>query len=236
MRIRWHLVVPCLVVSCTVAFLVGCGPDRRSIVIGSGVVTAGSSRSGVGTPSATTATPTAADSSTGTASPTTDGSSDGTASPTADGSNDGTAGPRADEPDEPPAECGPIPGQSGGGARAVPTPFRDDEAELDADGQTGDGRSVAVAEVQLSRTDGFVAVCTLDDRLLGLLPITRSNNERSVRVSLDEPITSTIEILVVLYADNGDGDFDWTTDPHVSGDSDDITDLETERLTYRYAA
>jgi hypothetical protein len=133
------------------------------------------------------------------------------------------------------ATCGPVPGQSRGGALAVPTPFRDDEAELDADGQTGDGHTVAVSEVQLSKTDGFVAVCTLDDRLLGLLPIARSNDDRSVRVILDERITSTIEILVVLYADNGDEVFDWTTDPRVSGDNDDITDLEVERLTYRYA-
>ena len=43
------------------------------------------------------------------------------------------------------------------------------------------------------------------------------------------------EILVVLYADNGDGHLDWTTDPRVSGDDDDITDLEVERLLYRYA-
>ena len=35
---------------------------------------------------------------------------------------------------------------------------------------------------------------------------------------------------MVLYADNGDGHFDWATDPHVSGDDDDITDLEVERL------
>jgi hypothetical protein len=125
---------------------------------------------------------------------------------------------------------------SGAQAPAVPAPFRDDEADLDADGQTGDGHAVIVDEVQLALTDGFVAVCTLDDnRLLGSSPITRSNDERSVLVTLDEPITTTTRLLVVLYADNGDGHFDWATDPRVSGDDDDITDLEVERLTYRYA-
>ena len=92
-----------------------------------------------------------------------------------------------------------------------------------------------VEEVQLARTDGFIAVCSLDDdQLLGSLPITRSTGERSVRVTLDEPITTTTRLLVVLYADNGDGHLDWATDPRVSGDEDDITDLEVERLTYRY--
>ena len=133
--------------------------------------------------------------------------------------------------------CGPIPGsrETGGGARAVPRPFRDDEAELDVDGQSGDGHTVVVAEVQLSRKAGFVAVCSPGDLLLGSLPIARSNDERSVTVRLDEPITRTTQLLVVLYADNGDGHFDWQTDPRVSGDDDDITDLEVERPTYRYA-
>ena len=69
----------------------------------------------------------------------------------------------------------------------------------------------------------------------GFVPIARSTDERPVRVTLDEPITTTTQLLVVLYADNGDGHFDWATDPRVSGDDDDITDLEVERLTYRYA-
>jgi hypothetical protein len=226
------MVALCLV-SMTTVLLVGCGPDRRPIVIGSGVVTAGSGRSAEST-STSPATPTAG-SNDGTATPTA-GSSDSTATPTP-GSNDGTATPSEDS-SEPPAGCGPVPGsqESGGGARAVPTPFRDDEAELDVDGQSGDGRTVFVAEVQLARKDGFVAVCSLDDLLLGSRAIARSNDERSVRVTLDEPITRTIQLLVVLYADNGDGHFDWETDPRVSGDDDDITDLEVERLTYRYAA
>jgi hypothetical protein len=95
---------------------------------------------------------------------------------------------------------------------------------------------VIVDEVQLALTDGFVAICTLDSsRLLGSSPIARSTDERSLVVTLDEPITTTTRLLVVLHADNGDGYFDWATDPRVSGDDDDITDLEVERLTYRYA-
>jgi hypothetical protein len=149
--------------------------------------------------------------------------------------NDNDARPTDDDSNDLDAACGPS-GDTQESTPAVPAPFRDDHADLDVDGQTGDGRSVIVDEVQLALTDGFVAVCTLDSsRLLGSSPIARSTDERSLVVTLDEPITSTTGLLVVLHADNGDGYFDWATDPRVSGDDDDITDLEVERLTYRYA-
>jgi hypothetical protein len=202
--------------SCAVLLLLGCGVDRRPIVLGTGEITAGSGPSDHSTPNDNAAEPTPEDSA----------------------PNDNAAGPMPEDSIESTASCGPSPGtqQSTSGARAVPTPFTDDEAELDADGQAGDGGTVILEEVQLARTDGFVAVCSLDDnRLLGSAPITRSTADRSVRVTLDEPITTTTQLLVVLYADNGDGHFDWATDPRVSGDEDDITDLEVERLTYRYA-
>ena len=201
--------------SCAVLLLLGCGVDRRPIVLGTGEITAGSGPSDHSTPNDNAAEPTPEDSA----------------------PNDNTAGRLPEDSIEPTATCGPSPGtqQSTSGARAVPTPFTDDEAELDADGQAGDGGTVILEEVQLARTDGFVAVCSLDDnRLLGSSPITRSTADRSVRVTLDEPITTTTQLLVVLYADNGDGHLDWATDPRVSGDEDDITDLEVERLTYRY--
>jgi hypothetical protein len=202
--------------SCAVLLLLGCGIDRRPIVLGTGEITAGSGPSDHSTPNDSAAEPTPEDSA----------------------PNDNAAEPMPEDSIESTATCGPSPGtqQSTSGARAVPTPFTDDEAELDADGQAGDGGTVILEEVQLARTDGFVAVCSLDDnRLLGSSPITRSSADRSVRVTLDEPITTTTQLLVVLYADNGDGHFDWATDPRVSGDEDDITDLEVERLTYRYA-
>lgn len=202
--------------SCAVLLLLGCGVDRRPIVLGTGEITAGSGPSDHSTPNDSAAEPTPEDSA----------------------PNDNAAGRLPEDSIESTATCGPSPGtqQSTSGARAVPTPFTDDEAELDADGQAGDGGTVILEEVQLARTDGFVAVCSLDDnRLLGSSPITRSTADRSVRVTLDEPITTTTQLLVVLYADNGDGHFDWATDPRVSGDEDDITDLEVERLTYRYA-
>ena len=86
--------------------------------------------------------------------------------------NDNATRPTAADSNDSDADCGPSrdtqQSTSGAQAPAVPAPFRDDQAELDDDGQTGDGRTVIVDEVQLALTDGFVAVCTLDNnRLLG---------------------------------------------------------------------
>jgi hypothetical protein len=228
MRAKRHLAAVSLA-SCAVLLLLGCGVDRRPIVLGTGEITAGSGPSDHSTPNDNAAEPTPEDS-----------APNDNAGPLPEDSapNDNAAGRLPEDSIDSPVTCGPGPGtqQSTSGAHAVPTPFTDDEAELDADGQVGDGGTVILEEVQLARTDGFVAVCSLDDnRLLGSSPITRSTAERSVRVTLDEPLTITSQLLVVLYADNGDGHFDWATDPRVSGDEDDITDLEVERLTYRYA-
>lgn len=117
-------------------------------------------------------------------------------------------------------------------AAAVPRPLRDEDAELDADGQLGDGRTVLV-EARITRADGFVAVFAADGKLLlGSQPIARSDNDRPVTITLDQPISSTTDLVLVLHADNGDGRFDPATDPRVS-DDDDITDLEVEHMRYR---
>jgi len=139
-------------------------------------------------------------------------------------------------PEDTPATRTPTarPTPSSSAAAAVPRPFRDDNAELDADGQLGDGRTVFVEEAQITRADGFVAVfADTGSRLLGSLPIARSDEDRPVTVTLDEPIHSPTELVIVLHADNGDGRFDPATDPRVSGDDDDITDLEVEHIRYR---
>jgi hypothetical protein len=120
------------------------------------------------------------------------------------------------------------------GAPAVPAPFRDDDAEVEAENQTGDGRTVRIAEVQLTRTDGFVAVYTADrEQLLGVAAVKRSaDDDRPVTVRLNPPLTATSQLLVELHADNGNGRFDPEADPRVAGDDDD-NELEVDRLTYR---
>jgi hypothetical protein len=125
---------------------------------------------------------------------------------------------------------------SGGGADAVPGVFRDDDAELDVEDQSGDGSSVRVEEVQLSRTDGFLAIFTEDgDTLLGHAAVERSDDERPLEVPLDQPLTETARLVAVLHADDGDGTFDPSSDPRVTDDDDDDDDddFKTDRFTYR---
>jgi hypothetical protein len=120
------------------------------------------------------------------------------------------------------------------GAPAVPAPFRDDDAEIEAENQTGDGRTVRITEIQLSRADGFVAVYTADrEQLLGSAAVSRStDDDRPLTVRLDRPLTADAQLLVELHADNGNGRFDPETDPRVAGNDDD-NELEVDRLTYR---
>lgn len=138
------------------------------------------------------------------------------------------------------ATAGPTPGDDstasgGAGADAVPGVFRDDDAELDVEDQSGDGSSVRVEEVQLSRTDGFVAIFTENgDTLLGHAAVERSSDERSLSVPLDQPITEATRLVAVLHADDGDGTFDPASDPRVTDDDDDDDDeFKTDRFTYR---
>jgi hypothetical protein len=232
MKIKWHLGAVALL-SGAAFLLAGCSFERPPVVLGPRVVNPGAATEEP-TPSDNAGTPGPADSSSPAAS---SPSSPAPSSPAPSARNSSAPPDQTPPRVESAADCGPGPAWQPypGGASAVPSPFRDDQAELDADGQAGDGRSVIIDEVQLTRTNGFVAVCLLgDNRLLGSLPIARSIDDKSVRVSLAEPITVTSRLLVVLYADDGDGRFDGATDRLVSGDDDDITDLEVERLTYRY--
>lgn len=118
----------------------------------------------------------------------------------------------------------------------VPSPFRDDDAEVEAEDQSGDGRTLRLEDAHLSRTDGFVAVYTSDgEQLLGSAAIPRSvddGDDQSVSVPLATALTGTTELLVVLHADDGDGRFEATKDPRVTGDDDD-SELVVDRLTYQ---
>jgi len=121
---------------------------------------------------------------------------------------------------------------------SVPPPVRDDDAEIEAANQSGDGRTVRIQEAQLSRA-GFVAVYTGDgERLLGSAKINRSSDDdRPITVKLDPRLTASARLLLVLHADDGNGRFDPEQDPQVSGGDDDDDDGGDDggrdRLTYR---
>jgi hypothetical protein len=216
--------------ACAALALTGCGSDDAPPTdLGSGVVTPGTSSNAP----ATSAVP--VESSAPAASPSTNSSSSPRTTASAD--------PRT----EPSSAAAPR-----DGAATVPAPVRDDEAQVEAENQSGQGRTVRVQEAQLSRSDGFVAVYAVEgNRLLGSAVVERSNggggdddddgggdddggddDDRPVTVKLNRPLSATTRLLVVLHSDDGNGRFDAAKDPRVAGDDDD-NELVVDRITYR---
>jgi hypothetical protein len=233
MRTQLHpaarALLSCALVGLIGGSLIGCGVlDRGAVPLGPTVVTPSANPTETPEPTAT-GTPSASptDTSTPSSSPTATPSPTQIPSPT-------LTGPTTRQD---PVLCRPDSGNQAarspgtrGGARVL----YDEDAELDAESQRGDGRSVAVDEVQSSRADGLVVVCAQDTGLLlGWKRVPRSDFERSERIQLQEPLSGTKQLVVALLADDGDGTLDWATDRLVTDDDDDVNDLVVERLTYR---
>lgn len=80
-----------------------------------------------------------------------------------------------------------------------------------------------VEDAQLSRSNGFVAVYSSDgQQLLGSAEVDRvssnvdDDRDRPVTVTLEDRLTGTTRLLVVLHADDGNGRFDGDEDPRVT--------------------
>ena len=94
----------------------------------------------------------------------------------------------------------------------------DTGAELSVEDQSGDGRTVSVEQATTTIGTGFVAVYR-GDQLLGSLPVGTG----PLTVRLDTPVTSTGELQVVLFGDDGDGAFDGAVDPRLDEENLDYT-------------
>ena len=104
----------------------------------------------------------------------------------------------------------------------------DDRSELEIEDQSGDGRGVRVQQVELTRGSGHVAIFGLDGRLLGSAPVTAGS--QPVTIPMDTPLTASGELLAVLFADDGDGQFDPEVDPRII---DKDGEVEDEDFDYR---
>ncbi|MBW0119401.1 DUF7282 domain-containing protein, partial [Pseudonocardia abyssalis] len=105
-------------------------------------------------------------------------------------------------------------------------------ATIDADDQSGDGRTVVVREARISGGPGWVVIRTDDDdsdgRVLGSAPV-QPGQSGPITVTLTEPIPAGTgdddgDLTAVLHLDDGDGVFDERADPAVldeDGDRDD---------------
>lgn len=133
----------------------------------------------------------------------------------------------------------PVPSSAAPSAAAAATaPVSDPGAEIDADDQSGDGRSVEVRVARITLGPGWVAVRTDEDnggRLLGSTAVA-PGQAGPVTVTLTEPVPAgDDDLTVVLHADDGDGVFDEQLDPRILDDDDDQDDddIEDDDLDYR---
>jgi hypothetical protein len=116
------------------------------------------------------------------------------------------------------------------GAAPVAADVRDRGAELEANDQSGTGRTVRVAEVRLRAAPGLVVVIDTRTRaVLGAAPVP-AGATRDLDVMLTSPVPRAGELLVELRADDGDGRFDPATDGQVVDDDGEPVD---EDLDYR---
>lgn len=98
----------------------------------------------------------------------------------------------------------------------------DVNADLKVEDQGGGGQRVRVDEVQISNGTGFVAVFSARGALLGSVKV--SPTVRRPVVPLSKRVPATSELLALLYADNGDGQFTRATDPRVVDDEGKFVD------------
>lgn len=133
-------------------------------------------------------------------------------------------------------------------AATRPAPVSVPGANVDADDQSGDGRTVVVRDVRLPGSPGWVVVRTDDDRdgrVLGAAAVA-PGQDGPVTVTLIEPVPVTgddDDLTAALHLDDGDGVFDATRDPAVldderdddRGDDQDADDVEDDDFDYRVA-
>lgn len=126
-----------------------------------------------------------------------------------------------------PSPAPPASAQTGGAAPVVAV-VRDAAAEVDVEDQRGDGTTVAVQEVRLPTSDGHVVVIDPRSRaVLGSAPVT-AGTTRTATVRLTTPVQASGELVALLYADDGDGRFDPTTDAGVVDDDGEAVDEDFE--------
>lgn len=115
------------------------------------------------------------------------------------------------------------------GAEPMAPTVTDDDAELDVDDQGGDGSQVVIDEARLTSGVGLVVVVDPVTRaVLGSVAIPQGG-ARDLRVPLSPAVTGSRELVAMLYADDGDGEFDPSRDGRIVEDDG---DAETEDFDY----
>ncbi len=102
----------------------------------------------------------------------------------------------------------------------------DPRADLDIDDQYGDGRSVVIDSVRVTRDDVYLVI--LDERgsILGAKPVPPG--VQPVQIDLDRRIETSGDYYGVLVLDDGDARIDLATDRPLLDDDDDDDIIEED--------
>lgn len=84
--------------------------------------------------------------------------------------------------------------------------FVADDAELEIEDQRGDGTTVQIDEVKTSLQSGLLVIFDRSGRYLGAAKV--SSTVQPVSIELENPISSSQELIGQLFADNGNGVYD----------------------------
>ena len=102
----------------------------------------------------------------------------------------------------------------------------DPRADLDIEDQRGDGSSVLIDSVRVTRDGVYLVIMDDDGIVLGSTPTPPG--VQPVQVDLDRPITQSGYYLGLLLLDDGDGIVDPNVDLPLRDDDDDIVDEDFE--------
>ena len=104
---------------------------------------------------------------------------------------------------------------------------RDRWVELDFDDQFGDGKTVVIESLAVSRVSFLVIFNKQGSVLAATLVSPRS---QPVSITLDQPLSNSQELIARLYKDDGDGVFDINLDTVLRDDENEIVE---EDFDYR---
>lgn len=110
------------------------------------------------------------------------------------------------------------------------SPVTDSFAELEIEDQSGNGLIVEIEEVKLSLGLAFLVITKLDGTFLGYS--TATPDSQPVKVFLTSELTSSQELVGMLFLDNGDGAFSTETDSRIQEEESEFVE-EDFYYTYR---
>ena len=101
-----------------------------------------------------------------------------------------------------------------------------DESELEIEDQSGDGSRIQIDEIETNLASGLIVIFSQSGEVLG--SAKASYSVTPVTIELSTPVTSDSELIAKLYADNGNGVFDYGDLQVFESDDDGLEAVEED--------